>query len=163
MFLDFSSAFDKVDHNLLLSKLQSLGFRGSLLQWIQNFLLMRQQWVIFKGSLSEWCMVTSGVPQGSVLGPILFLLFVNDINDELSSQLLQFADDHSIVRPICNEHDHNILQQDIQNIFQWTVLNKLPLNLSKCSVMHMTRSYVSKFLQPVLRSLRKLLTSSCLV
>ena len=140
VFLDFSSAFDKVDHNLLLRKLHSLGFRGSHLEWIQNFLLMRRQRVIFKGSLSEWCKVTSGVPQGCVLGPILFLLFVNDINDVVSSQLLQFADDHSIVRPICNEHDHNILQQDIQNIFQWTVLNKLPLDLSKCTVMHMTRS-----------------------
>ena len=139
VFLDFSSAFDKVDHNLLLRKLHSLGFRGSLLEWIQNFLLIRRQRVIFKGSLSEWCKVTSGVPQGSVLGPILFLLFVNDINDVVSSQLLQFADDHSIVHPICNEHDHNILQQDIQNIFKLTVLNKLPLNLSKCTVMHMTR------------------------
>ena len=78
-------------------------------------------------------MVTFSVPQSSVLGPILFLLFVNDINDVVSSQLLQFADDHSIVRPICSEHDHNILQQDIQNIYQWTILNKLPLNLSKCS------------------------------
>ena len=148
VFLDFSSAFDKVDHNLLLRKLHSLGFRDSLLEWIQNFLLMRRQRVIFKGSLSEWCKVTSGVPQGSVLGPILFLLFVNDINDVVSSQLLQFADDHSIVRPICNEHDHIILQQDIQNIFQWTVLNELPLNLSKCTVMHMTRSKSPNFCSP---------------
>ena len=147
-FLDFSSAFDKVDHNLLLRKLHSLGFRDSLLEWIQNFLLMRRQRVIFKGSLSEWCKVTSGVPQGSVLGPILFLLFVNDINDVVSSQLLPFADDHSIVHPICNEHDHIILQQDIQNIFQWTVLNKLPLNLSKCTVMHMTRSKSPNFCSP---------------
>ena len=82
------------------------------------------------------------------LAPYCFLLFVNDINDVISSQLLQFADDHSIVRPICNEHNHNILQQDIQNIFQWTVLNKLPLNLSKCTVMHMTRSKSPNFCSP---------------
>ncbi len=145
VFLDFSSAFDKVDHNLLLRKLHSLGFRGSVLLWIQNFLFMRRQRVIFKGYMSEWCMVTSGVPQGSVLGPILFLLFVNDISDVVSSPLFQFADDHSIVRPIFSEQDHNILQQDIQNIFHWSLLNKLPLNLSKCSVMHMTRSKSPKF------------------
>ena len=139
IFLDFSSAFDKVDHNLLLSKLHSLGICGCLLQWIQNFLFMRQQRVIFKGAISDWCMVTSGVPQGSVLGPILFLLFVNDLNDVVSSPLFQFADDHTLVRPIYNVSDHEILQQDIHNIFEWCNLNKLPLNLSKCSVMHMTR------------------------
>ena len=95
------------------------------------------------------------MPQGSVLGS-MFLLFVNDINDVVSSQLLQFADDHSIVCPICNVHDHNILQQDIQNIFQWTLLNKLPLNLSKCSVMHMTRSKSPNFNSPYFMGTEKL-------
>ena len=145
VFLDFSSAFDRVDHNILLKKLHSLGFRGSILYWIQNFLFKRRQRVVFKGSVSDWCSVTSGVPQGSVLGPLLFLLFVSDINDVVPSALFQFADDHSIVRPIYSELDHKILQQDIQIIFQWTIRNKLPLNLSKCSVMHMTRSISPNF------------------
>ena len=95
---------------------------------------------IFKGAVSDWCSVTSGVPQGSVLGPIFFVLFVNDINDVVSSPLFQFADDHTVLRPILSERDHVALQNDIHNIFQWTLRNKLPLNLSKCSVMHMTRS-----------------------
>ena len=140
IFLDFSSAFDKVDHNLLLTKLHSLGIRGFLLQWIQDFLSQRKQRVVFKGAVSDWCSVTSGVPQGSVLGPIFFVLFVNDINDVISSPLFQFADDHTMLRPILSERDHVALQNDIHNIFQWTLCNKLPLNLSKCSVMHMTRS-----------------------
>ena len=140
IFLDFSSAFDKVDHNILVSKLHSMGIRGFLLQWIQNFLYKRKQRVVFKGAVSEWCSVTSGVPQGSVLGPIFFVLFVNDLNDVVSSPLFQFADDHTILRPIFSEGDHNALQTDIHNIFNWTILNKLPLNPSKCSAMHMTRS-----------------------
>ena len=140
IFLDFSSAFDKVDHNLLLSKLHSLGIRGSLLQWIQNFLFERKQRVVFKGAVSKWVSVTSGVPQGSVLGPIFFVLFVNDLKDVVSSPLYQFADDHTIVRPILSRLDHIALQRDVHNIFRWTLRNKLPLNLSKCSVMHMTRS-----------------------
>ena len=140
IFLDFSSAFDKVDHNILLKKLHSLGIRSSLLQWIQNFLHERRQRVVFKGAVSDWCPVTSGVPQGSVLGPIFFLLFVHDLNDVVSSPLFQFADDHTIIRPILSKLDHDALQCDIHNIYNWTLVNKLPLNLSKCSVMHMTRS-----------------------
>ena len=80
------------------------------------------------GAVSDWCSVTSGVPQGSVLGPIFFVLFVNDINDVVSSPLFQFADDHTILRPILSERDHVALQNDIHNIFQWTLRNKLPLN-----------------------------------
>ena len=74
----------------------------------------------------------------SVCAPPIF--FVNDINDVVSSPLFQFADDHTVLRPILSERDHVALQNDIRNIFQWTLRNKLPLNLSKCSVMHMTRS-----------------------
>ena len=96
IFLDFSSAFDKVDHNLLLTKLHSMGIRGFLLQWIQDSLSQQKQQVVFKGAVSDWCSVTSGVPQGSVLGPIFFVLFVNDINDVVSSPLFQFADDHTV-------------------------------------------------------------------
>ena len=121
IFLDFSSAFDKVDHNLLLTKLHSMGIRGFLLQWIQDFLSQRKQRVVFKGAVSDWCSVTSGDLQGSVLGPIFFLLFVNDINDVVSSSLFQFDNDHTVLRPILSERDHVALQNDIHNIFQWTL------------------------------------------
>ena len=117
-----------------------MGIRGFLLQWIQDFLSQRKQQVVFKGAVSDWCSVTSGIPQGSVLGPIFFVLFVNDINDVVSSPLFQFADDHTVLRPIPSERGHISLQNDIHNIFQWTLRNKLPLNVPKCSVMHMTRS-----------------------
>ena len=125
IFLNFSSAFDKVDHNLLLTKLHSMGIRGVRLQWIQDFLSQRKQRVhssVFKGAVSDWCSVTYGIPQSSVLGPIFFVFFVNDINDVVSSPLFQFADDHTVLRPILSERDHVALQ-NIHNIFQWTLRN----------------------------------------
>ena len=109
IFPDFSAAFDRVDHCILLQKLHNYGIRGNLLRWIRSFLSERKQRVVFRGSYSGWTPVTSGVPQGSVLGPILFLLFVNDINDSLTSPLFQFADDHTIVRCIIRSvEDHKV-------------------------------------------------------
>ena len=123
IFLDFSSAFDKVDHNLLLSKLHSLGIRGSLLQWIQSFLFERNQRVVFSGAVASLVSVTSGVPQGSVLGPIFFVLFVNDLNDAVTSPLYQFAYGHTIVRLVLStcRLDHIAFQRDVHNIFRWTI------------------------------------------
>jgi hypothetical protein len=140
IFLDFSSAFDRVNHNSLLQKLHGYGIRGNVLSWIKSFLIGRKQRVIFQGEYSQWVPVTSGVPQGSVLGPVLFLLFVNDINDNLSSPLFQFADDHSLVRCIKTIDDQLFLQKDLDRIFQWTVKNNLPLNASKCAVVQFSRS-----------------------
>ena len=139
IFLDFSSAFDRVNHNILLQKLHGYGIRGNVLSWIQSFLCGRKQRVIFQGEYSQWVPVTSGVPQGSVLGPVLFLLFVNDINNNLSSSLFQFADDHTLVRSIKSSDDNLSLQKDLDIIYQWTITNKLPLNASKCAVVHFTR------------------------
>jgi len=91
--LDFKKAFDKVDHRLLLYKLNYYGIRGNTLGWINSFLSNRTQKVVVDGKMSEAIDVTSGVPQGSVLGPILFLIFINDIGDGLQSQARLFADD----------------------------------------------------------------------
>ena len=96
ILLDFSKAFDKVSHLKLLYKLQTHGVRSKTLRWIESFLVGRSQTVILNGSSSDELQVSSGVPQGSVLDPILFLLYINDLSDSLQSQVRLFADDTAV-------------------------------------------------------------------
>ena len=98
--LDFSKAFDKVSHSKLLHKLEYYGIRGNILDWIRSFLDNRTQQVVVEGSYSSSCSVTSGVPLGSVLGPALFLICINDISLNIQSQLRLFADDCLVYRTI---------------------------------------------------------------
>ena len=100
IFLDWSKAFDRCDHSILLIKLHRYGICGNLLSWISNFLYSRQQRVLFSGAKSDWVPVTSGVPQGSVLGPILFNLFTADLPNHVQSSLSQYADDTVLYRII---------------------------------------------------------------
>ena len=93
IFLDFSKAFDVVPHEELILKLESYGIEGNLLRWISAFLRDRRQRVVLGDSISDWMPVTSGVPQGSVLGPILFLIFINDMPEVIQSLVKLFADD----------------------------------------------------------------------
>ena len=93
IFLDFAKAFDKVPHQRLLCKLKAHGIRGKLLNWISAWLRNRRQRVCLQGELSGWLDVTSGVPQGSVLGPVLFLIFINDLDNDVRNWILKFADD----------------------------------------------------------------------
>ena len=116
VYLDLRKAFDCVPHRRLLSKLQSYGITGKLLDWIENFLIDRKQRVYVRGSSSDWVNVTSGVPQGSVLGPTLFIIFVNDMPNVINSILLMFADDTKLYRTIDSPQDHNILQHDIDQL-----------------------------------------------
>ena len=97
VYLDFLKAFDKVPHRRLLVKLEAYGINGKVLRWIEAFLSGRQQRVNVRGAFSEWSAVTSGVPQGSVLGPILFIIYVNDLPDCIQSYLNIFADDTKLV------------------------------------------------------------------
>ena len=113
--LDFSMAFDKVAHSRLLYKLNYYGVRGNLLTWLSSFLHGRSQQVVVDGAKSPACKVTSGVPQGSVLGPTLFLIYINDIVLNVKSEIRLFADDILLYRTIKNPNDHEILQEEYLN------------------------------------------------
>jgi len=117
--LDFSKAFDKVPHSRLLAKLNHYGIRGNTLTWIQAFLSNRSQRVIVDGATSEPAPVTSGVPQGSVLGPTLFLAFINDLPLHVQSRSRLFADDCVIYREINSSSDSLTLQQDLHSLAKW--------------------------------------------
>ena len=97
-YLNFQKAFDKVPHQRLLIKLKAYGIGESMINWIQAWLTDRRQRVIVEGEISNWKPVLSGLPQGSLLGPILFLIFINYLDDDLSSKVLKFADDTKVFR-----------------------------------------------------------------
>ena len=97
VYLDFQKAFDKVPHQRLLIKLRAYGIGESMISWIQAWLTDRRHRVIVEGKISNWKPVLSGVPQGSVLGQILILIFINDLDDDLSSKILKFANDTKVI------------------------------------------------------------------
>ena len=135
IYTDFSKAFDMVDHEILVRKLNQYGVTGAALDWFRRFLQVRVNRFI-----SDEYNVRSGVPQGSHLGPILFNIFINDIADNLLYDYLLYADDMKIFRKITNDQDSHILQQDLNELHRWCVMNKLKLNIGKCSVIHFSRS-----------------------
>ena len=132
IYLDFSKAFDKVDHTILLKKLSLIGIRGKVLTWIKSFLTSRTQRVMVNGVLSEPAPVLSGVPQGSVLGPLLFLILIGDIDSEiLSSFVSSFADDTRLFRGITGVGDASSLQTDLEKVYQWAEDNNMLYNNKK--------------------------------
>ena len=114
IYLDFAKAFDTVAHQRLIAKLDYSGIRGHLLAWITSFLTGRRQRVVLRNGISDWIPVTSGVPQGSILGPLLFLIFVNDLPSIVLSTAKLFADDTKLYRQIMNITDCDILQNDLR-------------------------------------------------
>ena len=140
-YLDISKAFDRVNHILLVEKLKNYGISGNLLSWLQDYLTDRYVQVQVDGALSERIPVTSGVPQGSVLGPILFLLFVNDIPELIHSRILLFADDIKIWTRVKNVEDCYRLQHDLDALSDWSLKNKLPFNLKKCKMLQLGTSH----------------------
>mgnify|MGYP003477484535 FL=1 len=137
IYLDFAKAFDKVPHGRLAAKLEALGIGGNVLNWIKNWLTNRRQRVNINGELSSWIAVLSGVPQGSVLGPLLFLIFINDIDENVISKLWKFADDSKICHGVKNENDAKIIQSDLKLLFKWSVDWQMLFNVEKCVVLHM--------------------------
>ena len=136
VYLDFAKAFDKVDHQILLTKLSALGVRGVLLMWIESFLTSRTQRVIVNGVLSDPCPVVSGVPQGSVIGPLLFLVLLGDIDANiLSSFLSSFADDTRMARGLSGVSDASALQTDLEAVYQWAEDNNMSFNDLKFEVL----------------------------
>ena len=136
ILLDFSKAFDKVDHLGLLSKLENLGIRGPLLDWTSSFLIGRKQCVVVDGRASPHSDVLSGVPQGTVLGPLFFLVYINDISKGLSqgTSIRLFADDSLLYRQINSQKDCEILQKDLDTLQIWE--SKFKMDISRHLHMH---------------------------
>ena len=132
IFLDFAKAFDKVDHQILLQKVKNLGITGNLYNWLANFLNNRQQVVVVNGVASFIAAVISGVPQGTVLGPILFLIFINDISTDIQHSVIScFADDTRLSKSISTEQDSLLLQEDLNKLLHWAKLNNMEMHEDK--------------------------------
>jgi Reverse transcriptase (RNA-dependent DNA polymerase)/Endonuclease-reverse transcriptase len=142
IYLDFAKAFDTVPHERLKKKLRAHGIRGRLLDWISAWLGDRKQRVVLNGNVSAWEAVLSGVPQGSVLGPLLFLIFINDLDAavSLAELLLKFADDTKVARVISSDADRLALQAALNNLVEWTDKWGMRFNIQKCKVMHVGRN-----------------------
>ena len=137
IYLDFSKDFDSVPHLRLLEKLKSFGIMGNLWKWIEDFLLGRRQRVCVNGSVSEWSSVSSGVPQGSCLGPVLFVLYINDLPDIVSSLCQMYADDTKVFSCVDSEEQKKKLQCDLDNLVEWADTWQLRFNAEKCHVLHL--------------------------
>ena len=141
LYTDFAKAFDKVLHRKLLCKVWSYGIIGRIHKWLSAFLYNRKQRVVMGEILSEWVNVLSGVPQGSVLGPLLFIIFINDLPEILRHLCLIYADDSKVMAPLDSEElEHNQLQQDISNLEKWCAEWSMELNTLKCKIMHLGKN-----------------------
>jgi len=138
--LDFQKAFDKVSHSHLLKKLHASGVRGKLHQWMETYLTQRTQSVVVDGATSEEANVLSGVPQGTVLGPLMFLVYINDITLNIRGKMRLFADDALLYHPIKTSEDSKAMQADLNLLHQWSKRWKMAFNAGKCHVLHVTRN-----------------------
>ena len=132
IYLDFQKAFDKVPHQRLLLKLKA---GDSITDWIEQRLTDRRQRVVVDGEVSTWKSVLSGVPQGSVLGPILFLIYINDLVDSIASNVLKFADDTKLFRKVNTDGDKQHLQNDRDRLVKWSEKWQM-FNFGKCKCLH---------------------------
>jgi hypothetical protein len=141
LIMDFAKAFDKVPHRRLINKLQWYGVKGKTVQWIESFLSNRSQCVVIDGQKSSSVPVTSGVPQGTVLGPALFLAYINDLPEYVNhSHVRLFADDCIIYRDIASDADCEKLQSDLDGLARWEETWLMEFHPSKCFKMKLTHS-----------------------
>ena len=139
IIMDFAKAFDKVPHRRLFHKLEYYGIRGSTHKWINSWLSGRTQQVASDGQASDPVPVLSGVPRGSVLGPVLFLIFINDLLDNIRSSVRLFADDCVLYRNIHSGQDCLALQEDLTSLGQWEADWQMKFYVAKCHSMRVTR------------------------
>ena len=139
VYLDFQKAFDTVPHQRLLKKLAAYGIHGHLYSWIEDFLKERKQKVVLNGEESSWATVSSGIPQGSVLGPTLFLIYINDLPEVVDSVIKLFADDTKLYNRVNTVTDMEYLQKDLDNLVKWSADWQLRFNSSKCHHLHIGR------------------------
>ena len=144
VYCDFMKAFDKVPHCRFIGKLQSYGIKGKILDWVAAMLSHSSQLVRVNNSFSSWQEVTSGIPQGSVIGPLIFVIFINDLPEVInSSELLLFADDMKLLYAIYTEEDCTSLQQDLILAEHWTNTSLLKFHPNKCSHMRIGLSSIT--------------------
>ena len=134
VYLDFQKAFDKVPHQRLLLKLKAHGIKDRIIDWIEQWLTDRRQRVVVDGEVSNWKSVLSGVPQGSVLGLLLFLIYINDLDDNITSNVLKFADGTKVFRKVNTDKQH--LQNDLDRLVKWSEKWQMLLNFGKCKCLH---------------------------
>ena len=140
--MDFEKAFDKFPHKKLIRKLREFteyGINSSINQWIERFLHQQQQRVVCEGEMSSWVPVTSGVPQGSVIGAILFLVYIIDLPAKLQSTVRLFADDTIVYMAVNNEIDAAILQKDLKLLEEWENRSQMSFHPDKCNMLRVTR------------------------
>ena len=141
VILDFSKAFDTVPHTELCSKLKSYGVDGPIFEWLKSFLSKRYKQVVVDGESSKKATVDSGVPQGTVLGPLLFLVHINDLPQSVTSQVRLFADDFLLYRKINNQQDYELLQKDLTSLERWAEKWGMRFNPQKCYIMSINNKH----------------------